>query len=40
MQPSSSLYPAMRDDVMQVWAQRALQQRAAFDALASYMCKR
>ncbi len=40
MQHSIPCYPAMRDDVMQIWAQRALQQRAAFDALADYMRKR
>ena len=28
---------AMEVDVMEVWAKRAQQQRAAFDALAAYM---
>ncbi|GGW46484.1 hypothetical protein GCM10007158_04240 [Vreelandella hamiltonii] len=39
--PGVSAMPTTRSqanpDVMEVWATRALQQRAAFDALADYM---
>jgi|TARA_R100000963_G_C4600183_1_gene74181 hypothetical protein len=37
MQNASNQHPAMEVDVMEVWAKRAQQQRAAFDALAAYM---
>nr|WP_290980585.1 hypothetical protein [Halomonas sp.] len=40
MQHSVTQYPAISADIMEVWAQRALKQRAAFEAIAAYMCKR
>lgn len=30
---------AMEADVMEMWAKSAQQQRAAFDAVAAYLCK-
>ncbi|WP_284041594.1 hypothetical protein [Vreelandella olivaria] len=37
MQYSVTQNQAMKVDVIEVWAKRALQQRAAFDAIAAYM---
>ncbi|MDK9686300.1 hypothetical protein Q9247_05515 [Halomonas meridiana] len=37
MKDATSQKSAMEVDVMEVWAKRAQQQRAAFDALAAYM---
>lgn len=39
MQHSAMQYPAFSADIMEVWAQRALKQRAAFEAIAAYMCQ-
>ncbi|MGO2149429.1 MULTISPECIES: hypothetical protein [Halomonas] len=38
MQHSMTQYPATNADIMEVWAQHALAQRAAFDAFAAYLC--
>lgn len=40
MQHSAAQFPATSADIMEVWAQRALKQRAAFEAIAAYMCQR
>ncbi|WP_417421508.1 hypothetical protein [Halomonas sp.] len=40
MQHSATQYSATSADIMEVWAQRALKQRAAFEAIAAYMCQR
>jgi hypothetical protein len=37
MKNTATQQPAMEVDVMEVWAKRAQQQRAAFDALVAYM---
>ncbi|MGO2245786.1 MULTISPECIES: hypothetical protein [Halomonas] len=39
MQHSATQYSATSAYIMEVWAQHALKQRAAFDALAAYMLK-
>lgn len=40
MQHSATQYSATSADIIEVWAQRALKQRAAFEAIAAYLCQR